>query len=363
MIRRLLVALLALFVASLVFAADGSARRRAVRTPDSWTPQCEAVDGFPAVALSTNGGASVLPHIETAESFQIDTFGLAATRDPRQLVAVSGRVLLHSKDGGCSWMLNNGVTFPDHGYRLVPAGALGTLAWTIYRPELYLLGDTVTQRTAPMPLPLNVSVDAFAPNQLAAADDQGAIWWSDDAAVTWRPHAQAPVRPPLYALAFSSRGRIHALASGLADGAHVTFDGGTTWTRSDGLDGLNVFTIAFSPADPDVVWAVAINPQDLTRTRRGIFHSRDGGRSFRKILTASDSIPMKNGFTLAPSPANASLLYFALPGTTLYLIDDEGALLRRSEVPGRRDFDSIVFSPANPRVMYFGLKISDMTAE
>lgn len=360
--RNALLGVLAVLASLDAFAA-GPARHRAVRTPPAaWTPQCTIIAGFPSVAMSTDSGATVLAHEQSLEFTQIDTFGLASA-NPLELFAVTGRALVASHDGGCSWDLDTRIHFPDHGYRLASAGALGTFAWTIYRPELYFLGAEITQRTAPMPLPLNVHLDAHAPRQLAAADDQGAIWWSDDAGATWTPHAQAPARPPLYALAFSSRGRMHAIATGLADGAHVTFDGGETWTRSTGLDRRNVFTIAISPVNPDVVWAATIDPLDPKKTRRAIFHSADGGRSFRNILEASASVPMKNGFTMAPSPVNASLLYFALPGTTLYLMNDEGTIVQRTDVPGRRDFESILFSPGNPRVIYFGLKISDMTVE
>ncbi|HEX7830688.1 MAG TPA: hypothetical protein VF787_13610 [Thermoanaerobaculia bacterium] len=361
--RRTAFAVVALVLASLN-TLDASPRRRTVRTPSSWTLPCTQVEGFPAVAVSTDAGASLLPHVDPQEpGLQIHTFGLASAGSAEKLIAVTGRIPITSNDGGCSWTFDGRIQFPDHGYRLAPAGTLGTFAWTIYRPELFFIGDEIVQRAAPMQLPINIDVDANAPQQLAAADDQGVIWWSDDAAATWQVHAQAPARAPLYALEFSPRGRKHAIAAGLADGTHVTFDGGATWTRSTGVEGLNVFTIAFSPVQPDVVWAVAANPKVEGTERRGIYHSRDGGLSFHKILTASAEIPMKNGFTIAPSPANAYRLYFALPGTTLYVIDDEGTLLQRTDVPGLRDFDSIVFSPANPRVMYFGLKISDMTAE
>jgi len=358
-----IVAALTLITSFIVFAAETPVRRRSVRTPAAWSPQCESVNGFPAVSLSTNGGVTVLPHTEAAEFLQINTFGLAAVRDAQHLLAVAGRVLLASNDGGCTWTFDDRIQFPDHGYRLVPAGEQGTLAWTIYRPELYLLrDDAVVQHTAPTPLPLNISVDATSPNRLAAGDDQGSIWWSDDAGATWTPQQKSPSRAPLYALEFSSRGRTHAITSGLADGAQVTFDGGATWQASRGVEGLNVFRIAFSPIDPNIVWAVTLNPTIKGAERRAIHHSNDGGRTFTKILIASADVPMKNGFTLAPSPANASLLYFALPGTTLYLIDDEGAIRQRSTFE-KRDFDSIVFSPSSTRVMYFGLKISDMSAE
>jgi hypothetical protein len=51
----------------------------------------------------------------------------------------------------------------------------------------------------------------------------------------------------------------------------------------------------------------------------------------------------------------------ALPGTTLIALDASGTVRRRSTLP-YRDINAIVFSPGLPQVMYFGLKLSDMTA-
>ena len=347
--RRTLVVAVAIAIACT--AAAG--RRRAVRTPGGWSvPQCAEVTGFPGAALSLDGGATVLP-TESIEGVQIHTFGLAATAQPNRLLAISGRALFVSGDGGCTWTADGRLGFPEHLYRFA-----GEWAWTPLMPALFRIGDAIVQRTAPVPLPLTFFAET--PDRLATADDQGAIWWSDDGAQTWTPHATAPARPPLYALAFSQRGRAHAIASGLADGAHVTFDGGATWTRSAGVDGLNLFRLAFSPLDPDVVWAVAIDPKATGVTKRAIYVSQDGGRAFRRVLSASDDLQLTNGFTLAPSPADASLLYFALPGTSLVLIDDAGVVRRRTELP-HRDIDAILFSPASPDVMIFGLKLSDMT--
>jgi photosystem II stability/assembly factor-like uncharacterized protein len=348
----------ALFVLALLAAVTAHAdRRRAVRSPGTaWTvPQCAAVSGIPAVTLSLDGGASVLPQTESVEGVQIHTFGLATTERPNRLLAITGRLLLVSEDAGCSWNAEGRLGFPDHLYRFA-----GNWAWSPLTPALFRVGETIEQRTAPVLLPITFFAETR--DRVATADDQGAIWWSDDAGETWTPHATTPARPPLYALQFSSRGRAHAIAAGLADGAHVTFDGGETWTRSAGVDALNVFRVAFSPVDPDVVWAVAIDPKATGPARRGIFVSHDGGREFRHVLSGSEDMPLTNGFTLAPSPADPSLLYFALPGTSLVLVDDVGVVRQRAELP-HRDIDAIVFSPASPNVMYLGLKLSDMTAQ
>ncbi|HYK00862.1 MAG TPA: hypothetical protein VE974_03845 [Thermoanaerobaculia bacterium] len=341
---------------------DAAARRRSVRIPSTpWrAPQCEQVTGVPSVGVSLDGGATVLPHAENADDLQVYTFGLAATQRPNQLIAATDRLILETIDAGCSWDLT-GFQLPHTGYSFAP-GPGGVWAWSRLGPELFRFGVSATeQRTAPMLLPLSFYASPSYPNQLAIADDQRAIWWSDDAGATWEPIANAPGRQPFYAIELAPSVRQHMIAAGLADGAHVTFDGGRIWTRSAGLDGLNVFNIAFSPVAANVIWALGVDPRGTGITRRAIYRSADGGETFTRVLTASAEVDLTSAVDLVPSPQDLGVVYFALPGTTLIALDQSGSVRQRSTLP-YRDINAIAFSPAGPEVMYFGLKLSDMTA-
>lgn len=83
---------------------------------------CAATEGIPAVAVSTDGGLSTLPHLEPVETYDIYTFGLAITRNPRVVAAVAGRLLLVSEDAGCSWRPDGRFVF------WWPLGRLAALA-------------------------------------------------------------------------------------------------------------------------------------------------------------------------------------------------------------------------------------------
>lgn len=338
---------------------DVFARRRAVRAPASgWSvPQCAQVTGFPSVAISLDGGTTVLPHTETAEGLQVYTFGLAATHVPDRLLAVTARLLLESNDAGCSWT-HTGFAFPHNGYELVRAPG-GVWAWSRLGSELYRIAGETTQRNAPVALPIAFHADREQANALALADDQGAIWFSNDAGATWQFAARAPGRAPFYAVAFAPRTRSHIVATGLADGARVTFDGGATWIDSSGLAGLNVFNVAISPVDDQVVWALGLDPKETGKVRRAIYRSDDGGRSFLRVLAESNEADLSNAVVLYPAADDANVAYFALPGTTLFTIDGSG-IRARASMP-YRDINAVVFSPASPRVMYFGLKLSEMS--
>jgi photosystem II stability/assembly factor-like uncharacterized protein len=353
---RIAVLLLALAAAT---AVDALPRRRAVRSPQWIVPQCAQVLGFPSVGVSIDGGRTGLPHAETAEMFQVHTFGVAASRQPNRLYAVTGRLLMVSNDAGCSWLPAEFV-FPEHLYRLVPSPA-GIWGWTHLVPELVLVGEeAIVQRTAPTQLPVSFHADAIDPKLLAISDDTGASWWSDDAGVTWTPKPLAPARPPVTVFEYSPPFRSHVIAAGLADGAHVTFDGGATWAPAAGLQGLHVFNAAISPVDPARVWALATDITADGEGRRAIYTSTDGGRSFTKIAAGSAQLGLTNATSLEPSPHDASLVWFDYPGT-LYLMDATGAIRQQAVLPWR-DIEAIVFSPI-PGVMYFGLHVSDMSAE
>lgn len=361
--RRIVVLALALGVAWHA-AADGR-RSRPVRRPSGWVaPQCQLVRGMPSVSFTTDGGRSLPVHDERLEGLQVYTFGLAALRAPGRLLAVTSRLLVTSSDGGCEWAIDARMTFPHHDYRLVPRSDRGVWAWSPLGPGIFVLDDDGTllrQASAPALLPLGFSVDPRTPELLATGDDRGTIWWSDDGGSSWSVKGTVPSATPLYALEFSPHGRSHVIAAGLADGARVSFDGGATWNASEGLVGRNVFRVAFSPVDPSVVWALALDRAASGPSRRAIFHSSDGGASFRPVVAESATLDMPNGFAMAPSPVDARQLWFVLPGTSLHLVDDAGAIVSSVPLP-YRDVNAIAFVPEVPGLMYLGLKLSDMSA-
>jgi photosystem II stability/assembly factor-like uncharacterized protein len=357
-VKHFVLVALAVLVAT---TADALPRRRAVRSAQWIVPQCATVAGFPSVGVSVDGGITALPHAETAEGFQVYTYGLAATHQPNRLWAITGRLLMFSEDAGCSWHATEFV-FPEHFYRLVPSPA-GIWAWTHLGPELFLGNEAAAvQRTAPALLPVSFFADRIDANLLAISDDTGASWWSDDAGASWTPKPIAPARPPVTVFEFSPSFRSHVVAAGLADGAHVTFNGGATWAPVAGLEQLHVYNVAISPLDPARVWALATDVTVDGDGRRGIYTSSDGGRSFVRIATGSPELGLTNATFLEPDPRDAALVWFAYPGTTLYLMDTTGAIRQKSVLPWR-DINAIVFSPASPNGMYFGLKVSDMSAD
>jgi len=88
-------------------------------------------------------------------------------------------------------------------------------------------------------------------------------------------------------------------------------DGGASWTRPAG-DPLG-YRVAFSPAEPDVVYAIS--------DWRAVYRSDDAGASWRVSLIAEDAGSLLD---LALSPDSAAILYIATD-EGFYVSRDGGA--------------------------------------
>jgi photosystem II stability/assembly factor-like uncharacterized protein len=144
----------------------------------------------------------------------------------------------------------------------------GTPPMTVYASVVDAGVFTTTDRGGPWQGPLNLPSSAQA---LAAAS---AAQWQD-----------------VYA----------GLADGVADGAYVSHDGGTTWAQT-ALRGRKVYALDVDPHNADNV---------LAGTDRGIYRSTDGGITWRAVggitraVTALAQAPLTPGSVYAASTGHA----------------------------------------------------------
>jgi hypothetical protein len=152
-------------------------------------------------------------------------------------------------------------------------------------------------------------------------------------------------------------------------GAFVTFDGGSTWTKSNGFgaakEKVNVFNAVVSPADGQFVWAMGLNlaqadAGDPTQGRH-IYLSTDGGKNFSSVIDHNSNVTLINGPTMAPHLKDPNVLYFVFgtnwgvnPGTDLYKYDHNTPKVTK-EHNHYDDIEDIQFSPANASVIYLGV--------
>jgi photosystem II stability/assembly factor-like uncharacterized protein len=92
------------------------------------------------------------------------------------------------------------------------------------------------------------------------------------------------------------------------DGVYRSTDGGRTWAHAGLADTRHIGKIRVHPRDPDLVWVAALGHAFGPNPERGVFRSRDGGRTWQHVLSRSDRA---GAIDLALDPGNPRFLYAA----------------------------------------------------
>src|SRR2546425_4222375 len=127
----------------------------------------------------------------------------------------------------------------------------------------------------------------------------GGVWKTDDAGLTW-----TNVSDPFFrtgsvgaiAVADSDSNVVYVgtgegclrgnLSSG--DGIYKSTDSGKTWVNIGLADTSQIGRIRIHPTNPDLVYAAAIGHPYGANAERGVFRTKDGGRTWEKILFVND---------------------------------------------------------------------------
>ena len=89
-------------------------------------------------------------------------------------------------------------------------------------------------------------------------------------------------------------------------GMYKSTDAGRTWTYVGLRDAGQLGSIRVHPKNPDLVYVAALGGAFGPNETRGIFRSRDGGKTWQKVLYVNDRT---GGANLAMNPANPSEIY------------------------------------------------------
>jgi len=357
-------------MAAVALTAAACDQDRVAGAEISGRPPCIRVAGTAAVTFTTNEGATVAPTEGELTGVKY-TRGLAALSEST-LLAVHDGALLRSTDAGCNWTRIG--TLPYEYVALVAASP--TLAYGYLEGSfgLYRVGvDGSVQTLTPSIRRIReVAVRAGNPENLRIAGEVGQIHESDDGGATWRS-VGVPV-PGGYVehVAFDPANWDHAVAGAANSGAWTTEDGGRSWTRAQIASSTtqrnqNISRLAISPVDPNVVWAGGVDIAEDDRSPssgRHTYLSRDRGRTFAPVLSASEGSPggpvaIQSAYTMEPHPRDPLVLYFVLgtgTGTDIVRLDAGSGTHSVRHTPNRR-VSEIAFAPGDPGVMYLGLSV------
>jgi hypothetical protein len=353
-----------LAVLGFTLALPLAAAPRRAATPPVWPP-CASVTGSPAVTFSRDGGQTFVPVEQKLEGIG---YTAVAALNASALVSRHKGVFSLSIDAGCTW--RPAGTLDVDSIPVIVAGP--RTAWTYLdnRPSLARF-DLATQQLTTVKAPgsiIGLAVDSNNDDHVTVGTAEADIFDSVDGGATWTRVGIVPATIPiLYRVAFDPNVPRHMVAGMATDGVLVTQDGGRNWTKAAGLGAkgqVNAFQVVISPADPNVVWAEALDMSDEASASHGrhIYRSSDGGLTFAAVVDGSPDVTLINGTTMAAHPTDPNVLCFVFGtffqgyGTDVFRYDAAANHLQKSHLEVD-DINAIAFSPADPNVMYFGLEV------
>ena len=205
----------------------------------------------------------------------------------------------------------------------------------------------------------------------------GGVWKTTDGGVTWDPLFDKQNISSIGALAVSdSDPNIIYVGTGEAcirgnisfgDGVYKSTDAGKTWTNVGLKDSRHIGDVIVHPSNPDVAFVAALGHAYGPNPERGVFRTRDGGKTWEKVLYLDDRT---GAIEVVFDPHNPHILFAAMwegyrtPWSLnsggekdgLYRSNDDGSTWKRVEGDGLPDGPlgkiSVAVSGADSNIVY-----------
>lgn len=148
----------------------------------------------------------------------------------------------------------------------------------------------------------------------------GGLWKTTDGGLTWNPVsdnffkmfsvgavAVSPSDPDVVYVGMGESQLRGNIIQG--DGIYKTTDGGRTWMHSGLEKTMAIARVRIDPSDPKRVYVAAFGDPHGKNLERGVFRSKDGGKTWDRILYRDEKT---GAVDLVIDPHNPSILYASL---------------------------------------------------
>jgi photosystem II stability/assembly factor-like uncharacterized protein len=224
-----------------------------------------------------------------------------------------------------------------------------------------------------------VAGSAARPHEYYFGATGGGLWKTVDGGTTWRPVSDKAFKTSsvgAVAVAESNPDVVYvgmgeaALRGNIiqGDGLYKTTDGGKTWTHAGLAETKVIARVRVHPKNPDLVYVAALGDPYASTPQRGVFRSRDGGKTWDRVLFRDEK---SGAVDLSMDPNAPDVLYAALwevfgtphslssggPGSGLFKSTDGGTtwteLTRNPGLPaGLWGKVGVAVSPADAKRVY-----------
>ena len=150
----------------------------------------------------------------------------------------------------------------------------------------------------------------------------GGVWKTIDAGRIWQPifDSQPVASIGALAVASSEPNTIYVGTGestlrdsvGYGNGMYKSIDAGKTWTHIGLENTQHIGRVAIDPKNANVVFVAAIGHLYQAHPDRGIFGTRDGGKTWQKVLFKNDDV---GAVDVVIDPANSQVIYASLWNT------------------------------------------------